>query len=90
MEKSINSLDILYNSKCLTCMHRISRVVEPLSQEDRDYYFDMVGLDSTDSLDIILEQHKCMLTDEEIDGVIRDCNQYSIASRFNLIRDYKF
>ncbi len=90
MNKPIDSLDILYNSKCLTCIHRISRIVEPLTQEDMEYYLDMIGVDAEDTLDITLEQHKCMLTDEQIDGIIRECNQYSIASRFNLIRDYKF
>jgi len=90
MDKLINPLDVLYESRCLTCMHRISRLVEPVTQEDIEYYLDVLDLEPGTPLDLFIEQHKCLLTDEDIDGVIRECNQYDLASKFNLIRDYRF
>ncbi len=90
MRKLINPLDILNESICLTCSNRLSRVVEPVTKEDVEYYLDVLDLDSSEPLDLFIEQHKCLLTDENIDGIIRKCNQYDMASRFNLIRDYKF
>ena len=90
MDELSNPLDVLYDSKCLTCTHRISRLVEPVTQEDIEYYLDILNLDSNNPMDLFIEQHKCLLTDEDIDGVIRECNQYELASKLNLIRDYRF
>lgn len=88
----MNPLDMLKSSKCFSCKYRISRVVEPFTQEDRDYYIDALGIEDEDidEYELYIEQHKCLLTDEDIDGVIIECNQYEKKRRLALIREYKF
>lgn len=86
----MNPLDMLKESKCYTCKNRLSRVLEPLTPEDKEYYMEILDIDNTDEYDLYIEQHKCMITDEDIDGVIRECNQYTAQMSTQLIREYKF
>ena len=90
MENIVNPLDAIYKSKCFTCQHRLSRLVEPITQEDREYYLEFMDIDDTDSYDLYIEQHKCLMTDEDLDGIILECNKYKMLNDFKLIREYKF
>jgi hypothetical protein len=90
MENDTNPLDAIYESKCFTCRHRLSRVIKPVTQEDKEYYLDLMDIDDQDSTDLYIEQHRCLMTDEDLDGVILECNQYERANDFKLIREYEF
>lgn len=88
--ENINSLDVLQGSKCETCCFRMSRVVEPTTQEDIEYYLDLLNIEVTDGYELFIEQHKCLITNEEIDGIIHVCTQYQPSTEIKLIREYKF
>jgi len=82
---------IIKNSKCLHCAHRLSRIVEPVTQEDVEYYMDLLGIeDDSDTYDLFIEQQRCLLTGEDLDGVIKECNRFTPNSEISLIREYKF
>jgi len=75
----------------------MSRLIEPVNQEDRDYYIDMLDIEIADNidseqevLDLLIEQHKCLITDEDIDGIIHECTQYISAIKSRLIREYMY
>ena len=86
----MNPLDMLKQSKCFTCRYKLTRVIEPVTKEDREYYLEVLDLDDADAYDLIIEQHKCLKTDEDLDGVIRECSAYSPKYSNRLIREYKF
>ncbi len=91
MDNLINPLDVLEQSKCFTCRHRLSRVIEPISLEDKEYYLEMLDIEEDEeTYELYIEQHKCLITDEDLDGIIRECSQYELVSNFKLIREYKF
>lgn len=86
----INPLEIIYESKCYNCKHRLTRVIEPATQEDIDFYMEAVDMEPDDTYDIVIEQHKCLITDEDLDGIVRECSKYTPEYKFSLLRDYKF
>ena len=86
----LNPLDILKESICYTCRHRLSRVIEPILPEDKEYYMEILDINDTDEYDLYIEQHRCLITDDDLDGIIRECNQYSPKMQTQLIREYKF
>ena len=86
----MNPLDMLTESKCYTCKHRLSRVLEPLSPEDKEYYMDVLDIEDVGEYDLYIEQHKCLMTDEDLDGIIRECNQFTPIMETQLLREYKF
>ncbi len=91
-----NTSDVAKASICFSCKHRISRVIEPVLQEDKDYYLDLLGVeDGVDSNgeeidEVMLEQHRCLLLDDDIDGIVHECNRYTPDTEFSLLKDYKF
>lgn len=86
----INPIEMLYDSKCYTCKYRLTRLIEPATQDDIDYYMEAIDMEPDDAYDIIIEQHKCLITDEDLDGIVRECNKYTPNRNSSLIRDYKF
>jgi len=86
----MDPLDIIKKSRCLNCIHRLTRVVEPVTQEDREYYMDLLGIEDGDTYDLFIEQHKCLVTDEDLDGIIRECSHFELKSQHCLIREYQF
>ena len=86
----IDPEDMLRTSKCFTCQHRMSRVVEPITQEDIEYYLELLGINEEDDVELYMEQHTCLITNEVIDGIIRECTKYKPTSMSSLIREYKF
>ena len=86
----MNPLDMLVESRCYTCKYRFSRVVELVTPEDKEYYMEVLGIEDTDDYDLHIEQHRCLMTDEDIDGIIRHCNQYTPTMETQLLREYKF
>lgn len=86
----MDPLDIIKKSKCRNCEFRLTRTVEPVSQEDREYYMELLGIEDGESYDLFIEQNKCLVTNEDLDGIIRECNGFSPKSEQCLIREYKF
>lgn len=83
-------LDIMLGSKCSNCVHRLTRVIEPVTREDIDYYCSLVDIEADDAYDLFIEQHKCLLTGEDLDGIIIDCSKFEPSDRYVLLHNYKF
>lgn len=82
---------MLNESKCLYCKYRFSRIIEPITQEDIDYYSSFLDIeDLDDNYELQIEHHRCLMTDEDLDGVIIKCNHFEPVSNMKLIREYKF
>jgi len=86
----MNPFDILRESRCYNCKHRLSRILEPVSQEDKEYYMDILNIEDADDYDLYIEQHKCLMTDEDLDGVIRECNKFEPETQLQFLREYRF
>lgn len=92
----MNPLDILEQSKCFNCKHRFSRVITPVTQEDIDYYLGFLEEDEedeegiNDDYELQIEQHICLITNEDIDGIIIECSHFEPINNMKLIREYKF
>lgn len=86
----MNPLDILKESRCYNCKHRLSRILEPVTQEDKEYYMDILNIEDADEYDLYIEQHKCLMTDEDLDGVIRECNKFVPEMQLQFLREYRF
>lgn len=83
-------LKILQNSKCYNCKHRLTRIIEPLTLEDMEYYNDMVDIDTLDAYDIVVAQHKCMLTGDDLGGVVLQCSKFEPINKYILLHNYEF
>jgi len=85
--------DIIEKSKCLHCVHKLTRTVELITKEDKEYYMELIGMDDIDDIDnyeFFIEQHKCLITDEDIDGIIHSCSHYEPESKTSLIREWRY
>jgi len=90
MDMDIDPLEIISRSMCSTCAHRFSRVIEPVTDEYKEYLIEEFDIEDEDISDIRIEQHRCLIADEDLDGIVHDCNQYVPAPEHSLIREYKF
>lgn len=86
----MNPLDMIKESKCYTCRYCLSRVIEPILPEDKAHYMELLDIEDTEDYDLYIEQHRCLVTDEDLDGITRECSQYSPKEQTLLIREYKF
>lgn len=86
----MNPIDMLANSRCATCRHMFKRVLNLVTQEDIDYYSQYVELDDLDDYELSIEQYKCLITQEDIDGEVIECNNYLPNRKSNLIGEYKY
>jgi hypothetical protein len=84
------TMDVLQNSKCRNCVHRLTRVIEPITAEDIEYYCSLVDMEMDDDYDLFIEQHKCLLTGEDLDGIIVDCSKFEPSNKYVLLHNYKF
>lgn len=88
---NIDPFEIINKSLCGTCAHRFSRLIEPATDEYRDYIFEKLGIDEyDDDLELFIEQHRCLIADEDLEGVVHDCNMYKPAPEYRLIREYTY
>jgi hypothetical protein len=81
--------EIINKSKCLHCVHKLTRTIELVTQEDKEYYMDLIGIDNIEDYDFYIEQHKCLITDEDLDGIIHECSHFEPNSKFSLIREWR-
>jgi hypothetical protein len=84
------TIDIMHNSKCYNCVHRLTRLIEPITEEDIEYYCSLVDMEVNDDYDLFIEQHKCLLTGEDLDGIIVDCSKFEPSNKYVLLHNYKF
>lgn len=90
MNEAMPPLEMIYKSKCWNCVHRLTRTLEPVLQEELDYYLSIVDLEQGDEYDLVIEQHRCLLTDEDIEGIVRECSQYTSKRKYKFMKDYQF
>lgn len=64
----------LEDSLCLTCYHRLSRVFIPLNYADYDINIHDFDLAEGEPLEI--EQHTCMVLNQDLDCVVSHCNKF--------------
>lgn len=71
---------------CRDCVHRFSRVIQPLD-------LDMYGIDANDFDDlaegeeILVEQHVCLISHQDLDGEVRECNKFVGRDEGSLFRN---
>lgn len=86
-----NPLETLEGALCVDCIHRVSRLIEPMTDEFIDYVMDKMGVDELDDdVDLLVEQHMCLITGEELDGIVHDCNKYCPSASRSIIRENIF
>lgn len=59
---------------CNTCKHRLTRLIIPLDYEEWGIDPNELGISDDDS--VIIEQHVCLITQQDLDGIVQDCNKY--------------
>lgn len=86
----LKPIDVFGKSICANCSNMFMRVIKLVSQEDIDYYSQYVDIDNLDDYDISIEQYKCLVTQEDINGEVVKCNSFFPCNKVNLIREYRF
>ncbi len=62
---------------CKNCAYRMSRFVVPLDLEDFGISEDdMKDIELTDNDEIMLEQHTCLIIQEDMDYIVRECTHF--------------
>lgn len=67
------------DSLCFTCKHRLSRVLSPMDPESMGIDLDEVELDDEENL--IIEQHVCTATMQDMDFIVLACSRYEDTRR---------
>jgi hypothetical protein len=78
----------LEDSLCLRCANRFSRVFIPLDYESYGINLDDFDLEEGEPLEI--EQHTCLATQQDLDGVVSQCNKFVSVDDKNLISNFVF
>jgi len=60
---------------CKDCSHRLSRVIIPLDYELFD--IDISTLDIEEGEEVLIEQHICMILQDDLNGVVQECNKFA-------------
>lgn len=63
------------SSICKNCVHRFSRFLIPLDYESYGITIEEFE-DLDDDEEVIIEQHICLISQQDLDGVVKDCNKY--------------
>ena len=69
----------LENSLCKNCTHRVSRLIVPLDYEDYDV--DPNDFDLDEDEELYIEQHMCLILQQDMDSIIIECSHYSDKHR---------
>jgi hypothetical protein len=65
------------NTICKNCAYRMSRFVAPLDLEDFGISDDDIkDINLSDDDEIVLEQHTCLIIQEDMDYMVRDCTHF--------------
>lgn len=75
----------LNDSLCKDCTFRMSRVVKPLNLETFGITEeDLKELDLEDDDEILIEQHICLVTQDEMDYSVKKCNYFKEKKEVSL------
>lgn len=67
----------LEETLCKNCMYRISRTIIPIDPEVFGLDEDMINnMDLEDGEDIMLEQHTCIVLNQDMDYIVVTCNLF--------------
>lgn len=89
MSETTEGVFPLEDSLCLTCYHRLTRVFIPLNYSDYDININDFDLAEGEPLEI--EQHTCMVLNQDLDCVVYQCNKYvNVSDKQNLITNFVF
>jgi len=61
-------------SLCYNCVHRASRLIEPLDYESMG--LDLSQFDLAEGEEIRIEQHTCLIMMQDMDYLVMECNKY--------------
>lgn len=65
------------NTICKNCVYRVSRFVVPIDLEDFGISEeDIKDINLSDDDEIVLEQHTCLIIQEDMDYMVRDCTHF--------------
>ena len=68
----------LEDTICKNCVHRISRIIVPLDPESFGLDEEVLSyMGIQDNEDVIIEQHTCLITQQDMDYIVRECSQYA-------------
>ena len=59
---------------CKNCEYRFSRVLIPLDYEVYD--IDVNEYDLEEGEDLLIEQHVCLASNQDLDGIVTECNKF--------------
>ena len=76
MSEEIFSTDFpLEDSICKNCAYRLSKVISPIDPESLGITEeDLEELDLDDDEELLIEQHTCLVTQIDMDYIVKDCN----------------
>ena len=64
----------LEETLCNECVNRFSKLIVPLDYED--WGVDLDDFDLEEDEEVIVEHHMCLVTGEDLDGIVKDCNKF--------------
>jgi hypothetical protein len=59
---------------CNNCVNRFSKLIVPLDYED--WGIDLDDFDLEEGEEVMVEHHMCLITGEDLDGVVKECNKF--------------
>ena len=78
----------LEGNLCSDCINRFYRSMIPIDYEVYGINLDELEID--DDEELVLEQHTCLITNEDIDGVTKSCNHYKPRKETDFLISNKF
>jgi hypothetical protein len=89
MPNEVFSTDFpLDETLCRDCIYRFSRLVEPLDPEEFGITEEVLNeLDIKDDDDIIVEQHTCLITYQDLDGMVKKCTHFKKYSEIQFFHN---
>ena len=82
----------LKESKCYNCIYRVSRALLPLDLEEfglTSEHLDKLGIDENEET-IIVEQHSCLVLQEDMDYIVYECNFHKLTKENSLLLNSLF
>ena len=64
----------LEGSMCNKCKNRFSRLIVPLNYDWYDV--DPDDFDLEEGEELIIEQHVCLISHQDLDGTVKECNHF--------------
>ena len=62
---------------CKNCVHRMSRRLVPIDPETMGFTEDMVDDIVGEDGELVIDQHTCLVNNQDMDYVVTNCNKYT-------------